>query len=461
MPTTAITPLRIVVIGLGRVGLVNAAYFAAAGHTVVGIDWSRRVVDAVNAATCPFVDQPLERLIKTVVPAGLLKATSSAEQAICDADMIIVCVGSPVDQDGQVDLNQLQNAAEMVGQALSNTASNPCVILRSTVPPGTTSNLLIPVLERASGLKHGHHFHVAFVPEFLREGSAVQDFQQASRTVIGIEDDRSFSRVANLFTPSSQHIFKTSFTMAELAKLTDNAWHSLKVSFANELGNLAMAINQDGRELLDILCSDSKLNISPAYLKPGFAFGGPCLPKDLKMLKSFAHQSDIDVPVLSGVETGNGSQIERARRWVLKQGSKRIGLVGAKFKSGTNRLTGSPQIELIMKLQQSGLATMIYASPDIEAFALSNTCISQSDIEMTERPSISRNLEEVIRSNDLILVGNISRAEHVRLAPMLRNKTVLDLVGVPELHHSAQIYFGINWPSGQDLQEKLLETDGF
>ncbi|MEM7492426.1 MAG: nucleotide sugar dehydrogenase [Pseudomonadota bacterium] len=461
MPTRAITPLRIVVIGLGRVGLVNAACFAAAGHTVVGIDRSRRVVDAINAAKCPFVDQPLERLIKTVVPVGLLTATSIAEHAICDADMIIICVGSPVDHDGQVDLSQLQNAAEKVGRALSNTASNPCVILRSTVPPGTTSNLFIPVLERASGLKHGHHFHVAFVPEFLREGSAVQDFQQANRTVIGVEDDRPFGRVANLFAASSEHVFKTSFSMAELAKLTDNAWHSLKVSFANELGNLAMAINQDGRELLDILCSDSKLNISPAYLKPGFAFGGPCLPKDLKMLRSFANQSDIETPVLKGVETGNDSQIERARKWVLKQGVKRIALVGAKFKSDTNRLIGSPQIELVMRLQQSGLSTTIYISPDIEACDVTETSASYRLSDAGGGPSISRDLEGITRSSDLILLGNISHSEYVKLKPMLWNKAVLDLVGFPELCHSARSYFGINWPNGQDLQEELLQIDEF
>lgn len=448
-------PLRIVIAGLGRVGLVNAACLASRGHSVIGVDRSAQVVDNVNKGRSPFIDPPLEQILNRVVPSGFLRATTRLDQAMRGADIVVCCVGSPVDHHGETDLTQVLDAANAMGEALTAAACDPIIVLRSTVPPLTTTDMLIPTLEHRSGLKHGVDFHVAYVPEFLREGCSVQDFEQATRSVIGVADDATFDRLSTLLAPFSERILKTNFELAELAKLTDNAWHSLKVSFANELGNLALAAGQDGPKLLEILCQDSKLNTSSAYLRPGFAFGGPCLPKDLKILKSFARRKGVATPVLTGVEKGNDVQIERARSLVHAQQVDRIALIGPQFKSGTNRFSGSPSLELVARLHRDGLGARVYVRPGLD--------VRKPDDQNTAEPcalagrglQFSSCLRQTVAFADLILIGCINEDEQSELQDLLKDRTVLDLAGWPELAPLSRSYIGVNWPARMSTAGRL------
>ncbi len=449
MQQTADTPApqRIVVIGLGRVGLVNAACLAAHGHSVIGVDRSSKVVDTIENGDCPFHDQPLAQLLRKLAPTGRMRATTCIDEAMPGADIINCCVGSPVGPDGEVDLTQLRVAANAIGRALPNAARGPVIMLRSTVPPRTTSDIFKPILERQSGLVHGTDFQVAYVPEFLREGSAVHDFEHATRSVIGVSNAAVFDRLSALFAPFSERLMKTSLELAELAKLTDNAWHSLKVSFANELGNIAVAAGQDGQQLLDLLCLDSKLNMSSAYLKPGFAFGGPCLPKDLKMIKAFAGQYGVATPVLKGAEQGNDVQIERARQLVLKQRTDRVTLIGPQFKSGTNRLTGSPALELIARLQQDGIQTRISAGDALAVQESREPVIAETCSLVGNRTQYATSLRDAAAFAELIIIGCVNSEDRAELQGLLRDKTVLDIVGWPELERFARNYIGVNWLS--------------
>lgn len=437
-------------------GLVNAACLAAQGHSVVGVDCSSKTVADIEMGRCPFLDPPLAQLLESVVPAGRLRATTRLEQAMGGADIVICCVGSPVDKDGEVDLSQLTVATKAIGSALSVAGSDPIIVLRSTVPPKTTSRMFIPLLESQSGLKHGKQFHVAYVPEFLREGSAVHDFEQATRAVIGTASDVAFARMTDLLAPFSHQILQTSFELAELAKLTDNAWHSLKVSFANELGNIALAAGQDGRQLLDILCLDSKLNMSPAYLHPGFAFGGPCLPKDLKMLKAFAGQIRVTTPVLHGAEEGNNAQIERARALVLRQNVDRVTLIGPQFKSGTNRLTGSPSLELIARLQDDGIRACVYTGADNLAPEQPQCRAAVAHSVTDGKFTFSRDLRRAVAFADLIIIGCVNNQDRTDLQELVRDKTVLDLTDGSGLERHCRNYIGLSNPmttaSARDLE---------
>lgn len=434
-------PQRITVIGLGRVGLVNAACFAARGHSVIGIDSNREVVTAINRAECPFLDPELEGLLVETVSAGLLRAERETRHAIQNANFIFCCVGTPHTDETGLDLTQFERAIQSIGDALKSAVTKPIIVVRCTVPPQTMSGLVVPILEQRSKKKCHEGFEVAFVPEFLREGSAVEDFKHSTRTIIGVQNIETYKRISQLMAPFSRQCVKVSFELAELSKLMDNAWHSTKVAFANELGNIAAAISQDSQQLLELLCLDDKQNLSSAYLRPGFAFGGPCLPKDLGMLSSFAKQNGVRTPLLSGVQTGNDEQIERAKRFIHGLGVRRITLVGAEFKTGTSRLLGSPQMLLMERLWQDGFDVQVHASIahhiDHPSTNSTRTCAAR---RISELP-FNASLEDAIDFGELIVIGQLNSDLLRRTQAALNDKVVLDLGSYPSMRKNAKAYF--------------------
>src|SRR5215831_4132497 len=318
--------MKIAVFGLGYVGSVSAASFAAAGHKVIGVDANAGKVALVNAGHSPVVEPGLDGLIGDGVVRGALRATTDAQDAVRSSDLSLVCVGTPSQKNGSLNLDYLERVCAQIGAALRNAPDYHVVVVRSTVLPGTTHSLVIPTLERASGKTYGSDFGVSVNPEFLREGTALTDFQKPPMTIVGHNHAADAVRTTELYPSTGAPLVSTSIRVAEMLKYTSNAWHALKVCFANEIGNLCKELGVDSHEVMDIFCRDEKLNLSPHYLKPGFAFGGSCLPKDVRALQYRAKEVDVDMPVISQILHSNRAQIQQAFDQIMETGKQRIGL---------------------------------------------------------------------------------------------------------------------------------------
>jgi GDP-mannose 6-dehydrogenase len=352
--------VKVVVVGLGYVGSVTAACLAELGHTVTGVDVDASKVATLESGQSPIVEPRLEELIAAATGAGRLRATTAIGEAVASADVVLVCVGTPARSDGTVDLGFVERAASGIGQALAGHDGFPVVVFRSTAPPGTVSSLLAPTLERTSGRRVGQDFGVAMVPEFLREGSGVDDFFDPPFTVVGSADERSHARVVELFDALGRPLHGVGIETAESLKYASNAFHAAKVSFTNEVARLLAAVGVDARDVMELFCRDDKLNVSTAYLRPGFAFGGSCLPKDLRALLHVARLHDVDVPLLHGVLRSNDAHVQRAVRTVLDSGARDVALLGLSFKAETDDLRESPYVELAETLIGKGLRVRIF-----------------------------------------------------------------------------------------------------
>lgn len=326
--------MRISVFGLGYVGAVTAASLASDGHEVVGVDINPAKTDLINAGLSPIVEAGLDELIAAGARGGRLRATTSARDAVAATEVSFVCVGTPSAPNGSLDASYVARVAADIGEALRDTDAYHTVVVRSTLLPGSTESIVQPAIERASGKRAGHGFGLAYNPEFLREGSAVADFRRPAKPVIGELDVRSGDPVAGLFAALDAPLVRTQIRTAEMVKYADNAFHALKVAFANEIGALCHEEGIDSHRLMDILCLDTKLNISPAYLRPGYAFGGSCLPKDLRALTHRARTRDVAAPVLEAVLASNEAHKRRALEMVRATGMKRIAVLGFSFKDG-------------------------------------------------------------------------------------------------------------------------------
>ena len=437
--------MKISVIGLGYVGAVSAASLARAGHELIGVDADAVKVDLINAGRSPIVEPGLGELIAEQVGAGRLRATLDAAAATRASDLLLVCVGTPSLPNGGLDLRHLARVCEQIGTALKGHDGAPVVAVRSTVLPGTVRGMVIPTLERCSGKRAGVEFGVCVNPEFLREGSALYDYQHPPKIVIGELNRASGGLLASLSADVPAPLVRTDIETAEMAKYVDNAWHALKVAFANEIGTLCKALDVDAHRVMDIFCQDTKLNLSAAYLKPGFAFGGSCLPKDLRALLQRARALDLAPPILGAILPSNEQQIERALRAVMERGRRRIGILGFSFKAGTDDLRESPVVELAERLLGKGYDLRFYDG-NVRLASLHG---ANRDYILHRIAHISRlmvaSVDELLAHAETVVIGNAA-PEFSDVPQRLREgQSVVDLVRVSDARSVAGVYEGICW----------------
>lgn len=438
--------MNVSVFGLGYVGTVSAAALAAEGHDVVGVDVNRDKVASVSAGKSPIVEPGLGQLIEQAVSDGRLRAIADTSAAVASTDVSLVCVGTPNRRNGSLDLSYVTRVCEELGAALRHKSNYHVVVVRSTVLPGTTHDVVIPALEAASGKKYGDGFGVSVNPEFLREGTALMDFRQPPMTLVGHNHAADASGTIALYEAIDAPLVSTSIRVAEMIKYTSNAWHALKVCFANEIGNLSKRLGIDSHEVMDIFCRDDKLNLSPYYLKPGFAFGGSCLPKDLRALQYRAKEVDVDLPLIQSILPSNKLQIQRAIDEVIDTGRKRIGLLGFSFKAGTDDLRESPLVILVETLLGKGLNLSIYD----KNVSLARLVGSNKEYIEQQIPHLSAllrtTIDEVLSHSDVLVIGNQS-PEFVDAMPKCRkDQIVIDLVRLPIDRRSFEAdYRGICW----------------
>ena len=437
--------MRISVLGLGYVGTVTAGCLAKQGHDVIGVDPEPRKVDLINAGQSPIIEKEIGKIIEQQVAAGRLAASIEAIDAVQRTDLVMVCVGTPSRGNGDIDLKYIRRVAEQIGEALRCHHGAPAVVFRSTMLPGTMRDVVIPTLEAASGRKAGAEFGVCINPEFLREGSAVHDYFNPPKTVIGELNEASGKLLASLYAHLDAPLVRTDIETAEMVKYADNAWHALKVGFANEIGNVCKGLDVDGHKVMDIFCKDTKLNLSPYYLKPGFAFGGSCLPKDLRALLYKAKTLDVSVPILAAILPSNEQQIERGVRAVVDRGSKKVGVLGFSFKAGTDDLRESPVVELTERLLGKGFDLRIYDSN----VSMARIHGANRDYILNRVPHISRlmvsSIGEVMSHADTIVIGNAA-PEFADVPGRLRgSQSVVDLVRINGSRSVAGVYEGLCW----------------
>lgn len=435
------------VFGLGYVGTVTAACLADRGNTVIGVDLSRTKVEAMNKGNSPIVEPRVSELIAESHKAGLLQATSSAETAVLNSDVTFLCVGTPSLRNGKLDLGHIEPVCQEIGEILRKKNSFHLVVLRSTVLPGTAESIVVPTLEKASGRRMGAEFGVCVNPEFMREGTAVADFLQPAMTIIGAADKSHASLVRELYAWAPGRIFETSFRSAEMMKYVCNTWHAVKVAFANEIGTMARAMEVDAESLMDIFVSDTKLNISPTYLKPGFAFGGSCLPKDVRALNYRAKELDISLPLLEAIMPSNEEHLARALEMVLAAGKRKIAMLGLSFKAATDDLRESPQVQLVKRLLGEGREIEIWDSN------VSLGRLIGSNREYIEQviPHIGSllktDLAEVLRNAEVVVIGTHGLDQELLRLNIRADQEVIDLVNLEKGRRLATSgsYKGICW----------------
>ncbi|MEO8718019.1 MAG: nucleotide sugar dehydrogenase [Burkholderiales bacterium] len=437
--------MKICVMGLGYVGTVAAGCLAQDGHQVLGVDPELRKVDLINAGKSPIIEKDIGGIIAAQVAAGRLAASVDAIAAVRRSDLVLVCVGTPSRGNGDIDLTYVRRVCEQIGEALRSHPGAPAVVMRSTMLPGTMRAVVIPALEAASGRRAGIEFGVCINPEFLREGSAVHDYYHPPKTVIGELNAASGELLAGLYRDLPAPMVRTDIETAEMVKYADNAWHALKVGFANEIGNVCKGLDVDGHRVMDIFCQDTKLNLSPYYLKPGFAFGGSCLPKDLRALLYKAKTLDLSLPILSAILPSNEQQIERGVRAVIEQGARKVGVLGFSFKAGTDDLRESPVVELTERLIGKGFDLRIYDG-NVNLARLHG---ANRDFILNRVPHISRlmvaSVDEVLLHAQTIVIGN--SAPEFRDVPrrLTGRQSVVDLVRISDARSVAGVYEGICW----------------
>jgi GDP-mannose 6-dehydrogenase len=437
--------LPVAVFGLGYVGAVSAACLAELGHRVVGVDVNPDKVAMVNQGRAPLVEDQIAELTGRAVSSGRLVATTDPQAAVAVTEIALVCVGTLSLPSGAPSLTHLERVADQIGAALPGAGARYTVAVRSTMPPGTCAEVVVPRLEKASGLVAAQDFGVCVNPEFLREGSSVADFFSPSRTVIGQLEERGGDRVEALYAGLPGPRYRVPLATAEMVKYVDNAFHALKVGFANEVGALCKALGLDSHEVMDIFCDDRKLNISTAYLRPGFAFGGSCLPKDLRALVHAARHSDLRLPILENVLTSNEAQITRVFDLVASLGGRRVGIFGLSFKQGTDDLRESPMVELAERLLGRGFELRIY-DPQVTVSSLmgANKAFVEHRI-----PHLSRLLTssaEIAGEADVCVLATHD-ADAVAALERLPRATIVDLVRAPfstEARDSSR-YIGVSW----------------
>jgi len=437
--------MNISVFGLGYVGTVSAACLAEEGHTVIGVDPVTVKVDIINNGQTPIIENEIGELIKSAVNQGRLSATTDTAEAVKNTELSLICVGTPSLLNGNLDLSFVRRVCERIGAAIKDKASRHVVVIRSTILPGTIKNVVIPALEEYSGKTAGKEFGVCNNPEFLREGTAVYDFYNPPKTVIGETDKKSGDLLASIYAGLDAPLIRTDIEVAEMVKYTDNVWHALKVGFANEIGNICKALKVDSHQVMDIFCSDTKLNISSCYMKPAFAFGGSCLPKDVRALTYKGKSLDLDLPLINSILHSNNCQVEKGLRMVIEKGNKKIGFLGFSFKAGTDDLRESPVVEMIERLVGKGYDIKIYD----KNVNLASIMGANKDFILNKIPHISRlmvkTIDEVLEHAGTIIIGNNSPEFKNIFDLRNEDQVIVDLVRAVDNMQSSRSYDGICW----------------
>jgi len=438
--------MKVSVFGLGYVGSVSAACLAARGHEVVGVDVNPTKVDLMARGQAPVVEERIGELTAEVVGSGALRATTDVVEAVAASEISLICVGTPSAANGSLSTMYLERVAEQIGTVIAGLDRWHTVVFRSTMLPGTCTELLIPILEKASARTAGVDFGVAVNPEFLREGTSVRDFFDPPKTVIGELDARSADLVAAMYSGLPGEVFRVPIAVAEMTKYADNSFHGLKIAFANELGAICHALGVDSHKVMDVFLADRKLNVSPAYLRPGFAFGGSCLPKDLRGLVYAARRADVSVPLLSHVLPSNEEHLRRAFELVTSSGRRRIGLFGLSFKPGTDDLRESPLVELAERLLGKGYDLRIYD----DNVALSRLVGANREYIEGRLPHLgdllSNSVDDVLAHAEVCVVGCQDPAV-LKALEEPGDRIVVDLVRLPdaETRRATDGYLGLGW----------------
>jgi GDP-mannose 6-dehydrogenase len=424
--------MKISIFGLGYVGAVSLACLARDGHDVIGVDIDRTKLDLIAAGKTPVVEEGMVELMQQVAGSGRVTVTTDVAQALAGSEISLVCVGTPSAPNGSQDQGAILRLAEQLGRALAHKSAPHVVVFRSTLVPGTVEDVLRPIVERASGKKDGVDFFLCFQPEFLREGSSIRDYDKPPFTIIGSNHDAAVERLQALFGHLPCKFIRTSVRAAEMMKYTCNNFHALKITFANETARLCGALGVDAFEVMDLVCQDTQLNISRAYLKPGFAFGGSCLPKDLRATAYLAKQRDVELPMLGHVLASNQAHLDLALQKVTALGKRKVGFVGLSFKTGTDDLRESPMVSLAELLIGKGYELRIY-DPEVHLARLLGA--NKSFIEQ-HLPHIGQmlapELDAVVAGSDVLVLSSNSRPVIDALARLARpEQVVIDLVNLP------------------------------
>ena len=430
---------------MGYVGTVSAGCLAQNGHEVIGVDPVRTKVDLINAGRSPIIEVEIGEIVAEAVRSGRLRATDNQDEAINQTELSFVCVGTPSQANGNLDLTYIRRVCELIGKALKNKPARHTVVIRSTILPGTMHQIVIPTLEECSGKKAGADFGVCNNPEFLREGSAVKDFNSPPKTVIGEFDHASGELLAALYAKLDAPFIRTDLETSEMIKYVDNSWHALKIGFANEIGNLCKAFSIDAHEVMKIFCQDKKLNISSAYLTPGFAFGGSCLPKDLRALAYKAKMHDLQLPIMNAVLPSNELQVAKGLRLITENGHRRIGVLGFSFKAGTDDLRESPMIEVIEHLIGKGYDLRIFD----RNVNLASLVGANRDFILNRIPHISRlmvdGIDAVLDHAQTVVIGNKDPEFQGVLERLHDDQRMVDFVRITNRRSENGKYDGICW----------------
>ncbi|WP_102109637.1 nucleotide sugar dehydrogenase [Oceaniglobus roseus] len=437
---------KISVFGIGYVGVVSAACLARDGHEVIAVDVDPGKIKAINSGLSPIVENGLDELIAQVVADGKLTATDDVQHAIDNTDASFIAVGTPSAPDGSVGLKYVTAVCENIGRALAKKDGHHSVVIRSTIVPGSCENTCIPTLEKASGKVAGKDFGVGYYPEFLRESTAIEDYYDPGLIVFGAMDDYTTRILTELNEGLGCKIHVVDLRTAEMVKYTSNTWRAVKVTFANEIGNIAKASGLDGQTVMEILCSDKKVNISSYFMRPGFAFGGSCLPKDVRALRHLAAELDTPAHLLNAVLEANEAQIKRAENMIAASGAQKVGFVGISFKPGTDDLRESPLAELAARLIAKGIEVKIHDPYVFEAYANDNSTAGRgNDVIPDLKERMVESLDALIDESGAVLVGNFYGETVDRLSQAAQSRPVLDLTRMNRKLVSGGNYEGICW----------------
>ncbi len=437
--------MRISVFGLGYVGTVSAGCLAQDGHEIIGVDPVKTKADLINEGRTPIVEAEIGEIILAARQAGRLRATSDPIKAIRETELSFICVGTPSQPNGNLDLRYIRRICEQIGEALKTKTTRHVVVIRSTILPGTMRKIVIPTLEDFSHKKAGIDFGICNNPEFLREGTAVRDFRRPPKTVIGEMESSSGDKLAEIYAKLDAPLIRTDLETAEMVKYVDNCWHAVKIGFANEIGALCKSIGIDAHQVMAIFCRDEKLNISRAYLQPGFAFGGSCLPNDLRALSYQAKLQDMELPIITSVLPSNERHISRGLQLITEKGSKQVGILGFSFKAGTDDLRESPMIEVIERLIGKGYDLRIYD----KNVSLASLVGANRDFILNHIPHISRlmvdSVEAVLSHAHTVVVGNDDPAFRGVLEKLQDGQVLVDFVRITDGKSEEGKYDGICW----------------
>jgi GDP-mannose 6-dehydrogenase len=436
--------MNVSIFGLGYVGIITGCCLAKWGHHVIGVDINRLKVESINKCESPIIEPGISELLREVVENKKFIATVDASEAIMNSDLSLICVGTPSNHNGSLNLTYIYNVAEQIGRALSKKSQYHIVIVRSTVLPGTIEKVA-SIIEELSGKILGKDFSIASNPEFLREGTSIQDFEQPPYTIVGTSDDRVIAALHELYAPTNAPIYCLNIGEAELLKYFSNIFHALKIVFANEAGSICKKYGIDSHNVINIFLQDTNLNISAAYLKPGFAFGGSCLPKDLRALTYESRNLDLRLPLFESLLMSNDIHIQRVIDWVIFKNKKKIGILGLSFKSNTDDMRESPIVKVVETLLGKGYEISIY-DPNVN---LSKLIGANKQYIEEVIPHISRlmkqNIHEVVDEAELIVVANKNKEFAEAVLKLRTNQIVLDLVRIPGDRMIRRNYEGICW----------------